>query len=714
MGSIAERKGEQGTMNSRKSPLALLLENVILLSNDKKRCAETLTALTEGRCLGEMPKKDEHSDCYWILLSTHFINRMIQVLEKRSKEDSDSIAVVMATLCHALTIILLSDKAKLERSANVATASHSVAKFVRSVLGRAIVTITIASTLALERLVVTVQHKTNPILIRRALWSALFSLDMVIHLNVVKQTVSVDGWHHAVNSLLEDSTSWDFPAMESTIQNATIALQLSHEEISLIHSIVEVHNALAEGKSKRGGRRSAAKKNSILAESFEAIIESAPANKISMDGRIPVRRWASMAFVWFCQGQLRGMDIVASLLENEEFWSIELECPARSIEFESSTKKKGNKGKVKIPEANAVEMIHVPGTVALTTLAARFIDIICMSGSNIGTRAPTGGMDTYAAAVLSPLDMKKKNLKQVHVLDIRNVSTVVIYNLIRIHVKCITENVKLIPHKEIGKKRFVVLNDDTSGFSSPVVMRYGEPHGIGDVVYYPSLHKTLDSLCRVAPTNILLPNEAIAESTKKLLTITSSYIMGSVWGDETTRIVDVKLYNFAISHLGNTLRVLFEDEEDAEDDVDDSDVNYDITAKRFAALKPLPVPVMQKVKARKKKGVDGFDDCTFAGIFDIAKSCESDLVLDEDLFTLFLRAFLKEDSCTGSLPSIFFSEMLELLQCCYDTRDNRQLSSQHTSGSSFTIPQGKHKRRKIAEKENTANELEMWQSCRYQ
>lgn len=714
MGITAGKKAEQVTMSSRKSPMALLLENMIVLSNDKKRCAETLTALTEGRCLGETPKKDEHSDCYWILLTTHIINRFIQLLEKRSKEDSDSIAVVTAALCHALTTILLSDKAKLERSANVATASQTVSKLVRSVLGRAIVTITIASTLALERLVATIQHQTDPILIRKALWSALFSLDMVIHLNVVKQTASVDGWHHALNSLLDDSTSWDFPSMESTIQYAEIALLLSNEEISLIHSIVEVHDVLADGKSKRGGRRSAAKKNYILAESFGAVIESAPANKICMDGRIPVRRWASMAFVWFCQGQRRGMDIVASLLENEEFWSIELECPTRSIEVETSTKKKGLRGKMKTSDANAVEMIHVPGSVALTTLAARFIDLICMSGSNIGTRPPTGGMDTYAAAVLSNLDVKKKNLKQVHVLDIRNISTVVIYNLIRIHVKCITENVKIDPCMDIGKKRYLALNDDTIGFSSPVVPRHGGPHDIGDVMYYPSLHKTLDSLCRVAPTNILLPSEAIAESTKKLLTITSAYIMGSVWGDELTRIVDVKLYNFAISHIGNILRVLFEGEDDVDDDVDDSDVNYDITATHFAALKPLPVPVMQKIKTKKKKGVDSFDDCTFAGIFEASKSCESDVVLDEDLFKLFIRAFRKEDSCTTPVPSIFFSEMLELLQCCYDTRDIRQLSSKQTLGSPITIPQRKCKRRKIVENENTASEQELWQNRRYE
>lgn len=697
-----DEEEEEMMTDSLKSSMALLLENMKHLSTDKNRCTETLSALTEGRCLGETPKKEDHADCYWILLSTHVINRMIQVLEKNSNEDSESMSILLAYLCHSLATVLLSDKAKLERSANAATASHSVAKFVRSVLGRAIVSVTIGSTLALEQLVGTLPHKTDPILVRKALWSALFALDMVVHVNIVKPTVSVDGWHHALNSLLDDTATLEIDALEPAIQIASNALQLSKEEESLIQSLVDVNGPPVVEKGKRGGRRSSAtKKSSVLADSFALMMESSPANSTAIDGRISVRRWASMAFVWLCQGQSRGMDAVVSLLENEEAWSTILDCPARSIEMETPTKKKGGKGKKKTAEVKIVELIRVPGTVAVTTLAARLLDLICVSGSNGGARSPTGGMDTYVAAILSALETKKKGPKQLQWVrwDIRNVATVAVYNLIQVHAKCLRENVKLDTLRQNERRRLLVINDETTGLSSPVPLD-GEMRAIGDAVYYPSLHKTLDALCRSSPASFggSFSQEIIDDSTKKLLVIASSYILGSTYARENTRIVDIKLYNFAISQLGNSLRDLFEDDEDVVDDVDDSEqVNYDVMSKSFTTLQPLPVPIIPKTtKARKKKGPEGVDDCTFAGIFE-TKSQQSDLTLDEDLFKLFIRALVKEGPCVDNLPSILYDDMLELIKCCYDTREKTTPYVEDSLRASTFTPHGKHKRRKVIE-----------------
>jgi hypothetical protein len=133
---------------------------------------------------------------------------------------------------------------------------------------------------------------------------------------------------------------------------------------------------------------------------------------------------------------------------------------------------------------------------------------------------------------------------------------------------------------------------------------------------------------------------------------------------------------------------------------DSKQVNNDATAKAFSALKPLPAPIMPKTtKSRKKKGPDGSDDCTFAGIFDLTKSQESGLILDEDLFKLYVRAFIKEKTTVedSSPISVFFSEMLELIQCCYDTRVKRDPGMVFTSQASSSTPQGKTKRRKLAE-----------------
>jgi hypothetical protein len=408
-----------------------------------------------------------------------------------------------------------------------------------------------------------------------------------------------------------------------------------------------------------------------------------------------------MAFVWLCQGQSRGMDAVVSLLENEEAWSTILDCPSTLIEMETPTKKRGGKGKRKTPGVKIVELIRVPGAVAVTTLAARFLDLICVSGSNGGARSPTGGMDTYVAAIVSGLETRKKGSKQLQGFrwDLRNVSTVVVYNLIQVHAKCIRENVKVGTQSNNERRRMLILNDETTGPFSPVPLD-GEMRAIGDAIYYPFVHKTLDALCRLTPASFggSFSQEAIDDSTKKLLVIASSYILGCTCDRENIRIVDLKLYNFAISQLGNSLRVLFEDDEDMGDDVDDSEqVNYDVMSKSFTTLQPLPVPIISKATtARKKKGPDGVDDCTFAGIFE-TKFHQSDFTLEEDLFKLFIRAFVKEGPCVDILPSIFYDDMLELIRCCYDTRKKTNLDVEDSLLASSLTPQGNFKRRKIME-----------------
>lgn len=426
-------------------PLATLLNNIQLLSLNKTRCTELLQAFSNGKC-GALEGKsltEEHTDCYWILLTTHMIQRMVQHFEKHKSQD---VAVVLSALCHALAMTLYADRSNLERSA------HNVA---RSALGRAIISITIGSVRALQHL----GGSLSSSLIRRAVWSAVVSLDMVVNHTCIKITASGDGWNHALHWLLQDAAHLDVEHEEELIsvcETASHALRLSKEEDACIASLVEKDSPTASTAAAKR-RRHKEQPQSLLSTQFQALLDM----ETVIDGRVSIRRWASMTFVWFCQGQERILEIVNVMLSNEKYWTSVLDCPA-VIEPKASPEtpsKKRSPRKKSLEQHKTSPPVHIPGSVAVVALAARLLNIASESGNNCGARAPTGGMDTYAALVLG-LTGKGRSRSAMESLpswtraDVRNLASVVIYKLIQVHVSCLQTN--CTSHEALG---WVLVND---------------------------------------------------------------------------------------------------------------------------------------------------------------------------------------------------------------------------------------------------------------
>jgi citrate lyase gamma subunit len=156
--------------------------------HDKTRSMELVTALVDSQCL--TPGIQDHTDAYWLVLATQTMNQLVQYLENQhGGKRKQQVAAVLAHLCHSVATAMMVDKTKLEKLTS---------KQVRSVVGRAMVTLAVGALTAM------------PYTTGKPLWASVLALDMVTFQQTIKATPTVDGWHAAqlaLTAYVEDETS---------------------------------------------------------------------------------------------------------------------------------------------------------------------------------------------------------------------------------------------------------------------------------------------------------------------------------------------------------------------------------------------------------------------------------------------------------------------------------------------------------------------------
>lgn len=702
--------------------LLTLLTKIQQVSRNKSRCTDILQALTDGKCsvLEQGKQGEESGDCYWILLSSHVLEKLTRYLERN--QGDETVAVVVSALCHALATTLFVDRTKLERCAQKTGA-------VRSALGRAIMSVTMASTCALQSLGQG-PGDVEASLIRRAVWAATTALDMTVNHATVKATAAAsDGWNHAQHWCLEDAAQIDVDhedGLASLCQDATRLLKFSKEEHACLAALVDTDvmpSPSASAKRRRAARTSAEETPpSGIAAHFQTLKDTQLSTHI--DGRVSVRRWSSMTFVWFCQGQQRILEFVDALLSDCKFWNSVLECPAvvgpkDPPQKAASKSKRGAPKRSVEPSPKTIPPVHIPGNVAAVALASRLLSILSEAGTSCGARAPSGGMDTYAANVLgltgsgkgrgrAPADSIPSWTRP----DVRNLASVVIYKLVQSHTDCLRKN--CTSPEAFG---CVLVNDDTEGFGASVPSGTVRPLRAR---FYPAVNKSLNSFCFAAASSASDPTR-VGDSNKRLMAITSAFILAS--GEQVRSIVDAKLYGFAVGELTECLRTITSDDDRASTpramDVDSDEgqeARYDRLNKQYGLDSPLPVPTLEpastaKSSRKKKKKSDSSNEqaiCTFGGMFPHKSTQPSQghqNITDEELLSLLICAV--QSTSDESPPSAaMFTELIEIVHCCYDLKEPAfeatasEDSSSKRKGKKRAAPaktsQGKKKRKKVS------------------
>lgn len=696
-----------------------LLTNIQELSRDKTRCTELLQAFLDGKC-SVLEGNEEHVDCYWILLTTHFIQRMVNYLEKHAGHED--CAVILSATCHALATALYSDKNKLERSAQK-TGN------VRSALGRAIMSITIGSTSALQH-IGQGSGTTEPSLIRRAVWAATTALDITVNHSPSKSTASSsDAWNHAEHWLLEDAAHLDMKHEEelaAVCEAACKALNITKDEHACIDALVENDSAQSQptGKRRRGSRKDDSPP--AIAHHFQSLMKTQLSTHI--DGRVSIRRWASMTFVWFCRGQENMLEFVDGVLSDGRYWNVVLDCPAVVGPKDPPPKKKSGKGKkgsrkrpVEEP-SKVTPPVYIPGNVSAVALASRLISILSETGASCGVRAPTGGLDTFAENMYGLTGPGKgrgrggaESAPSWARPDVRNLSSVVIYKLIQSHTACLQKNCTSPDSFEC-----VLVNDETDGFGSPVPIGATRPL---QARFYPCVHKSLNSLCFAAASSGPAESTNVNSSSKRLLGITSAFILAS--REQCRSIVDAKLYGLAVGQVVEYLRsIVGEDNRGSTssamevDSIEGQEDLYERINTEYSLDQPLPVPALSasqaKTSRKKKKSTNTqvSPACTFGGMFPQQASDpagEAETVFDEDLLFFIVRA-MRSTSDEEPPTVAIFTELIEIVRCCYDltepafeapaTVDVKSGDSSKRKGkkraSSSKATQGKRKRKKVS------------------
>ena len=521
--------------------------------------------------------------------------------------------------------MLLSDKTKLER------ASHSAAS--RSILARAMLTTTVASLFCLEHHDHDDDDEKDEAS-TKSLIAAVTSLDRIVHTKSSSGLFELDdGWN--LDEL--EVHCRDIASVED--EEACIACLFKAAEESASSKAAGASSSPPSSKrtarTRRGGSKAASPtKQAFVVDttSLHASLEKLFQNSNQrIDGRVAVKRWGSMALVWFCQGQLQLLQTAHHLLE--------------SSAFDVSRKAR---------------------------LMNKLVDVASEAGNNCGLRAPTGGMDQYLRGITS--DGKGTKRTKLVRVDIRDWATIVIYDLVQMHRKCLQDVVsaKVVNEYDVDEYGDVVKDDDELN---------SENDHESSLSVAPNLATVLSNLCRAAASSVA--NSTFSEQnewTKCLMSIATSLCL-QLSADPDLPL-DCKVTNYALTHLADCLRHLEQhassvhahvDEEEEEEDDDDDDENNDGDIpgynkkweRMFSLQTPLSMPSEASITIHDESSFSTTNDCTFAGVL---QASERGRFKDEDAIAIAIRA-LRNTSNESDVPTAtLVSTLTDIVRRVYDTR----------------------------------------------
>lgn len=584
-----------------------VLDILMEISKSKTRSIAVLQGFCDGKCLLQPPGNPKktflpHLDCYWIVLGTHLMNRLLP------DKDNDSTISLLAAFCDTMSSILLSDKAKLERASHVAAS--------RSIVARATLTIAVSSLCCLEQ---------YELISENTMQACISALHRLVHLQGVASSGS----------------SWNLPEKCS--------VSLFEEEKALILCLRRVPgedetetNTMAASPSS--GKRKSRRKTSATAEFptmdtvalFKAL-EDVFFYDQRIDGRVALKRWASMALVWYCHGQVHLLELTHKVALDRTY---------------SSSKKS--------------ELMNI------------LVQLVCEAGNQCGMRSPAAGMDQYLKNILSWNTKRFPNAgrkAKVHRTDIRDWATVAIHDLISVHKDCLQSitSASLVGATLVNDKD---LGEDSDDFNGGLSSTDQSASTASKVFTAPELSTILKKLCRAAASSVMnstFPEQALWTRSLMSLAMSNALELAA----DTALPIDCKLTTFALEYLADTLSHL-ESQPISSLSKEKADPGYSLE-ETYSLKEPLPSPDVSIINPNY---YSPNWTCSYAGL---ASSLHFEHFSEEHTLAMAIRAL----SATSSVPSIaqFVSVLTGIVCRAYDTRTSVLLEDRDT------IPLQKGKKR---------------------
>ncbi len=659
-------------------------------------------------------------DSYWIILATNVMNRLLRSQSKETKGDS-SLVKYLTALSDALTTVLLCDKSKLEKCAQQPAG--------RSILCRTILTTTLAAMYGIRNYdprqeadgkhdvyVAAVATLDRLVHVR----SSCNIYEDIIHANHEEQSANLEtdmmstvgNWtdlkmepacslveellesaagnseHDCVRILL-DTIKW-IPSSESRDADEEEEVQET-EKSSTQKRSTRARSGGKTAKSSATKRKSPTKRspgspedtqNAVnllpIVTTFEKLLSSEDFNA-RIDARVAIKRCASIAIVWSQQGDGQ----TSILREIHEF--------STGIEYDS-----------------------VFSTFQKSRLISVLISIVIESGTQCGVRPPTGTLENYLVRITttpaskSPKESKAKRSKKssrgednshgsidrvkksksLRRGDIRDWATVVVYDYLQNHKKCLLENAESNPPNQ--NRRDSQTSNDTEE-SDPFPL--------------PKFPDVVNGLCRIAASSVRDSPYSQQNSWKKtLLSIAAAFCFEISTEPEVP--LDSKMINFALSQFVDNMRMM--DPHSSIGITSSSRVAL-ANSSSFASEKQiqdfeskhmlrlgLPRPIVPRLDLDS----DTAKSCSFAGIVKNGSSFS-----DEHAIALAIRAvqaFARQGDprpATGTLLTFF----IDIVKRAYDTSISKKSADLQEHKDSFATIVSGGKRKRKSTKSSSAN-----------
>lgn len=717
-----------------------LLRHLLDIASSKSRAANVLQTFCDGKCWTDIKQipagatvtvetTGSNFDCYWIILATNIMNRLL-VLEDEAGEKNSVIVTFVTALADAVTTILLSDKSILT--------ANQMANDSRSTLCRAILTTTLAASYGIRNY--NPQQETQQK--HDTYEAAVATLDRLVYLrtgssahgtahgnNSISRSEEKESRNDCDSSVLQTAGKWILSTLKDECAQIEELLGLPFENsendcVNILLETSEIVSGAEEEEAEKpaststkrstrtqggGGtqsnptltkRKASAKKQTTSAETeedahasmpqcididpspivaaFENLLASEDFGK-RIDGRVAIKRWASIAVVWSQRG------------EGQRFILREIHKLAADKEYDN---------------------LLTP--FEKSRLMSTMMYVVIETGNQCGVRAPTGGIEQYLASITpgtgtvrtkpsesgkpkrtkqgedgepnspgssNPLGRKNNNMRRA---DIRDWTTVVIHDFVQNHKKCLLETAESTQGEEENGVR-----------DPPAVSHTFSVSNFSDLVM---------GLCRTASSSVQNSNYTEQNSWNKALMSIASVFCLELAVDPSLPL-DAKMISFALSHFVDSLQMIDSHStigvmSSCRVSVEDGSSSVSEKQKRdfetkFLLRTRLPTPIVPSISTPTSTSSDtklaSAKNSTFAGLIS-----NGDSFTDEHAIALAIRALQMPGRRGDTSPAAgkLLTFLVDLVRRAYDTRKPKamaksQLQSEKTEN---TLSTGKRKR----------------------
>lgn len=360
-----------------------------------------------------------------------------------------------------------------------------------------------------------------------------------------------------------------------------------------------------------------------------------------IDGRVAIKRWASIALVWSQKGE----------------------------------------GQLQLLRATHELAATSSSTLTASQKSSIMFQLVCIAseaGANCGVRPPSGGIDQYLKSIAvkrqqkhrkagAPAPKKAKILRRA---DIRDWTTVVIYDFLQNHKICLQS----VESHRLGT--YGVVNGDSveSGNKDEE-----QDKMTSEIFLAPDFGSAITGLCRSASSSV--PNSSYSEqaSWNKALTSIAAANCIELIADPSLPL-DCRLAQFVAAHIADCLRRVDPDSmgtasssdetNPVEDDFTSTDPYPDFDS-MYIIRKALPKPSIfgEGTGVLEDQDRVTLRNCTFAGVLAAdGASYSANNFTDEQAVSLAIRALQRRKGDQSSAAGKIWAFLIEMISRLYDTR----------------------------------------------